>query len=99
MKFLRYPDLKPEKGIPFTRQHIATLEKEGKFPRRVWLGRNTSGWFEQQIDEYLAACLASQRGWREERRLAGNPVAQPPGRWSQKPDNAKRDDAEAAASA
>jgi prophage regulatory protein len=53
VKILRFPDLKPEKGIPWTRVHIARLEKAGKFPKRVHLSANTIGWFDTEIDEML----------------------------------------------
>lgn len=35
--------------VPYTPQHIARLEKEGKFPKRVQLGPNRVGWFEGEI--------------------------------------------------
>ena len=41
MRVLRFKDLKPMKGIPWTRVHINRLEKAGKFPRRIRLGGNT----------------------------------------------------------
>jgi hypothetical protein len=40
-KYLRFRELKPEKGIPFTRQHIKRLQKERKFPLSVAFGGNT----------------------------------------------------------
>jgi prophage regulatory protein len=60
-RFLRFPDLKAEKGIPWCRMHIDRLEKQGKFPTRVRLGEATVAWPEEEIDAFLAEKTA-QRG-------------------------------------
>jgi prophage regulatory protein len=42
--------------VPYSRQHVARLEKEGKFPKRVRLGdspRGRIGWLEGEILEWL----------------------------------------------
>ena len=57
MKMLSRRDLR-DKGIPFTRQHIHRLIKQRKFPPPVKLGENTNAWPEDEIDEYLKACIA-----------------------------------------
>jgi prophage regulatory protein len=59
-RILRYPDLKPEKGIPFSRQHVGTLMAQGRFPRAVHLGEMTRGWVESEIDQWLAARIAER---------------------------------------
>jgi prophage regulatory protein len=41
--------------IPYSRTHIARLEKLGLFPRRIKLGRRRTGWWESEIDEWLAS--------------------------------------------
>ena len=49
------------RGIPYTRVHLARLERDEKFPRRVRL--NDAGriaWVESEIDEYLAARVAAR---------------------------------------
>jgi prophage regulatory protein len=51
-RLLTFDELKPRKGIPYTRQHLARLEKAGQFPARVQIGANRVGWFEGEIDEY-----------------------------------------------
>ncbi len=33
---------------------IWRMEKMGKFPRRISLGGNSVGWFDNEIDEWLA---------------------------------------------
>lgn len=55
MRFLRFPQLKAEKGIPWSRMHVDRLEKDGKFPQRIQLGANTVGWLEREIDEMIGA--------------------------------------------
>ena len=60
MRVLRFKDLKPMKGIPWTRVHINRLEKAGKFPRRIRLGGNTVTYDENEIDEFLAARAAER---------------------------------------
>lgn len=51
-RFLRFPQLKTEKGIPWTRIHIDRLEKTGSFPQRVKLGPATVAWSEDEIDAW-----------------------------------------------
>ncbi len=55
MKVLRYKDLKPEKGIDWTRQHINRLVEAGKFPKPMWLGPNSKAWDDEVIDAWLNA--------------------------------------------
>jgi prophage regulatory protein len=55
-RLVRYPELEPVYGIPWSRMHVDRLEKAGKFPKRVHLGPNTVAWFD---DELLA--LVEQR--------------------------------------
>jgi prophage regulatory protein len=82
--YLRYGDLKPLKGIPFSRQHIRRLQKALKFPLSVSFGDNTEVFIEEDIDRWTAdriaerdakaAALAAQHDARLERR----PVVDPP---------------------
>jgi prophage regulatory protein len=53
MQLLTFQELKPRKGIPYTRQHLARLEKVGAFPSRRQLGANRVVWIESEIDEFL----------------------------------------------
>ena len=48
--------------IPYTSQHIARLEKEGKFPKRVQLGPNRVGWFESDILNWMKALKTRRDG-------------------------------------
>lgn len=59
MVFLRFSDLK-KKGIPFSRVHVARLEKAGRFPKHVPLGDNSIAWIESEIDGWIAARVAAR---------------------------------------
>lgn len=60
MRLLRFRDLKPIKGISWSRVHVTRLEKLGQFPRRIQLGANTVAWDEAEIDAMLAAKAAAR---------------------------------------
>jgi prophage regulatory protein len=62
MRFLQFPELKPAKGIPFSRAHIWRLERANKFPKRVALSERTVAWAEPEIDDWLAARVAERDG-------------------------------------
>ena len=40
--------------VPYTRQHIHQLERNGHFPRRVRIGANRIGWLVSEIETWLA---------------------------------------------
>jgi prophage regulatory protein len=48
------------RGIPFSRTHLARLEAEKKFPKRVQLGASRVGWVETEIEEWLAEKLTAR---------------------------------------
>ena len=62
MRILRFPQLKTEKGICFSREHLRRLEHQGKFPKRVRLadGGDFYGYVEDEIDAHLAARAAAR---------------------------------------
>ena len=41
--------------IPFSRQHILRLEKQGDFPKRVKLGVKRIAWRKSDIEKFIAA--------------------------------------------
>ena len=59
-RYLRYRDLKPLKGITFSRQHIRRLQKARKFPLSVSFGDNTEVFIEQEIDQWMADRIAER---------------------------------------
>jgi prophage regulatory protein len=59
-RLIRFPQLKNEKGIPWSRMHVDRLEKQGKFPRRIRLGAATAVWIEAEIDAFMAEKFASR---------------------------------------
>jgi prophage regulatory protein len=61
MRFLRFPELKSEKGIPYSRMHIDRLEKADNFPKRVRLSSMTVAWVEEEVDAHLAAKMAERK--------------------------------------
>jgi prophage regulatory protein len=60
MRILSYDELKPLKGIPYSKVHIWRLEREGRFPRRVPLGPSRHGWPDSEIDEWISARMAAR---------------------------------------
>jgi predicted DNA-binding transcriptional regulator AlpA len=54
MKILNYSDLKPQKGIAYSKVQIWRLEKQNKFPHRVRLGPARHGWIEEELDAWMA---------------------------------------------
>ena len=61
MKILSYSDL-TERGIRFSKVHLWRLERAGKFPKRVPLGKARHGWLETEIDEWIEARLSERDG-------------------------------------
>ena len=51
MRMLNKRELK--EMVLYSPQHIARLEKAGKFPKRVMLGPNRVGWVEEEVKDWL----------------------------------------------
>ena len=60
MKLLTYDDLKPVKGIQYSKVQIWRLEKLGKFPKRIELGPGRRAWAEHEIDAWIASRIAAR---------------------------------------
>ena len=45
---------------PYSRQHIARLEKAGKWPKRVRLGQNRVGWVLAEIEAHLEELILNR---------------------------------------
>lgn len=55
---LVFEELKSKHGIPLSRMHVDRLEKAGQFPKRVQLGKNSVGWLESEILDWLSEKIA-----------------------------------------
>jgi prophage regulatory protein len=53
MRLLTYADLKPAKGIPYSKVQLWRKEKRGEFPKRVPIGAARHAWIEAEIDEWI----------------------------------------------
>ena len=47
--------LKAIYGVPYCPQHIARLEKEGLFPKRIHLGPCRVAWLAAEIEAWIAS--------------------------------------------
>lgn len=62
MSILRFDEVKKKVGL--SRPTVWRMERDGLFPRRVRLGKNSVGWKSQDVDE-----------WVESRERVGGDVA------------------------
>jgi prophage regulatory protein len=53
-------ELKTVCGIPYSHQHIARLEKVGKFPKRIQLGQCRVAWLMSEVEEWVDKKLAER---------------------------------------
>lgn len=56
---LRLPVVIKRTGLP--RSTIYAHMAEGRFPKQIKLGKNTCGWIEAEIDEWIEACIEASR--------------------------------------
>ena len=40
--------------VPYSKTHLARLERAGEFPQRIRIGRNRVGWLASEIDTWIA---------------------------------------------
>jgi hypothetical protein len=50
----------PDKGITYCNYYLLQLEGKGRFPKRIRLSERKVGWFEHEIDEWIAARAAER---------------------------------------
>lgn len=50
-RIIRKPELLKKVGL--SHPTIWRKEKEGKFPKRISLGANSSGWIESEVDDWI----------------------------------------------
>jgi predicted DNA-binding transcriptional regulator AlpA len=54
MKLIDFKELKPKKGIKYSRDHLRRKCKAGEFPQPVAISTARIAWVEAEIDEWLA---------------------------------------------
>ena len=54
-KLVTKKELRSVYGIPYAPQHIAKLEKAGKFPKRIQLSENRVAWSGREIEQWICA--------------------------------------------
>ena len=65
MRLLSYDKLR-DKGVGYTREHLARLVKAGKFPVPIVLSRRPNGspariaWAEDEVDAWIAGLVAKR---------------------------------------
>jgi predicted DNA-binding transcriptional regulator AlpA len=80
--WIPYGELKPKKGIDYTRQHISREEKAGRFPPSFKVSEGKFArryWLESEIDAYMANKVAARNAKlveKEQRTAAALAVAQ-----------------------
>jgi prophage regulatory protein len=50
---IAYDDLKPLKGIRYSRSQLWRLERDGRFPKRVRIGPQHYAWLEDEVDQFI----------------------------------------------
>jgi len=53
LRILRVSEVCARTG--YSKTSLYRLEAEGRFPKRVKLGENSTGWYAHEVDEYLAS--------------------------------------------
>lgn len=61
-KLVDFKGLKAKYGIPFSRTHLANLERQEKFPKRVSLGAHRVAWVIHEIEAWIADRIAARDG-------------------------------------
>jgi prophage regulatory protein len=60
MKLVAYDDLRPAKGIPYSKVQLWRLERQKRFPKRISVGPQRYAWVESEIDEWIAARIRAR---------------------------------------
>jgi prophage regulatory protein len=64
LKLISFKELKPVKGIPYSRSEIRRKEKAGTFPMHVRLGDGDGAyiaWVEAEIDNYIVEKMQARQ--------------------------------------
>jgi prophage regulatory protein len=60
MKLIPYEDLRPLKGVGYSRVQIWRLVKAGTFPAPIRVGKARVAWIEAEINEWIHARAAAR---------------------------------------
>jgi prophage regulatory protein len=55
VKLIDYKDLRPVKGIAYSRDHLRRKWKANEFPRPISISAHRIAWIEAELDAWLAA--------------------------------------------
>lgn len=59
-RLLTFDRLKPEKGVPYSRQHIYVLVEQGDFPKPIRLSPRRIAWRDSDIEKWIEERAAAQ---------------------------------------
>ena len=59
-KLLTFPELKPVKGIAYSRPQIWRKIKDGSFPRPIHVGKQRVAWVEGELDAWIEKRIAER---------------------------------------
>jgi predicted DNA-binding transcriptional regulator AlpA len=74
LRMLDFVQLKPEKGVPYTRDHLRRKCKDGTFPAPIELSDSRIAWLKHEVDQWILDKAGQRRPWTE----GGPPMRQPP---------------------
>jgi prophage regulatory protein len=55
MRVISFPQLKSEKGVPYSQVWVRELIARGEFPKPIKIGANRVAFIESEIDDWLRA--------------------------------------------
>ena len=61
LRVLTYGDLKPRKGLDYSRPTIAEMVEAGEFPAPLQLSPRKRAWLESEVDAWIAEKAESRR--------------------------------------
>jgi prophage regulatory protein len=61
-KLIAFDELKPLKGIGYSRSQIYRKIRDGSFPRQVMLGDQRVAWVESEIDAWIDQRIRARDG-------------------------------------
>ena len=60
MRLLEFKQLRPEKGVPYCRDHLRRLIIGGRFPRPVHVSERRICWIEGEVDAWIESRLRAR---------------------------------------